>query len=456
MRNRLLAAFLSIAFAILVIQDLPLASYLQTVERDSVTMSLQRDAWTLASAAEPLIAQGDFAGLANIAKGYAHRTASEVDIVDGSGTVLASTRTSELGYDYSNRVEISTALRGIAVAGERNSASLGGRMLVVSVPIRSGTTMAGALRLTYAVASVDAIVGMRIRSIYLAGLVTLLVALTAAFMLSGAYTRRLRSIHAATEQLASGELSARVHASEKGASELRGLEAAFNLMAARLQTLVESQQSFASDASHQLRTPLTALRLRLENAFTSVQDVGATELALEQAIEEVQRLQLLIDGLLALARLEGQALHVDIVEVDPIIDERIEMWRPLTDERGLDLVRNVPTGLRVSAAKGALPQVLDSYLDNAVEFAPEGSRIELRAVVHERSVEFHVIDAGPGMGPGPRSNAFNRFWRGRADGSGTGLGLAIASRLAEVSGGTVRLDAVQPHGIDAVVTLNRA
>ncbi len=456
MRNRLLAAFLSIAFAILVIQDLPLASYLQRVERDSVTMSLQRDAWTLASAAEPLVAHADFAGLAAIAKGYAAKTASGVDIVDGTGTVLASTRSSELGYDYSNRVEISTALHGTAVIGERNSASLGGRMLVVAVPIRSGTTMAGALRLTYPVASVDAIVGERIRSIYFAGLVTLLVALTGAILLAGAYTRRLRRIHAATEQLASGDLTARVEAVERGASELRGLEAAFNLMAARLQTLVESQQSFASDASHQLRTPLTALRLRLENAMDAVQDVDATGRSLEQAIEEVQRLQVLVDGLLALARLEGQAMHVDVVEVDPVIAERVEMWRPLTDERGLELVCSVPAGLKVTAAHGALGQVLDSYLDNAVEFAPEGSRIELRAVLHERSVDFHVVDAGPGMEPGPRAHAFNRFWRGRADGSGTGLGLAIASRLAEVSGGTVRLDPVQPHGIDAVVTLHRA
>lgn len=456
MRNRLLAAFLSIAFAILVIQDLPLASYLQSVERDSVTMSLQRDAWTLASAAEPLMVKRDFAGLAAIAEGYAQRTASGVDIVDDSGTVLASTRASELGYDYSNRVEISTALAGTAVSGERNSASLGGRMLVVAVPVRTGTTMAGALRLTYPVASVDAIVGRRIRSIYLAGLVTLLVALSGAFLLSSAYTRRLRSIHAATEQLASGDLTARVATSEKGASELRGLESAFNLMAARLQTLVESQQSFASDASHQLRTPLTALRLRLENAMDSMRDVTATEQSLEQAIEEVQRLQVLVDGLLALARLEGQAMHVDVVQVDPVIAERLEMWRPLTEERGLDLRCSVPSGLRVSAANGALGQVLDSYLDNAVEFAPEGSRIELAAVVHEHSIEFHVIDAGPGMEPGPRAHAFNRFWRGRADGSGTGLGLAIASRLAEVSGGSVRLDAVKPHGIDAVVTLQRA
>ena len=456
MRNRLLAAFLSIAFAILVIQDQPLASYLQTVERDSVTLSLQRDAWTLASAAEPKLVQGDLRALSRIVHGYAQTNASGVDIVDASGTLLASTRTSELGYDYSNRVEIESALQGVAVTGERDSTSLGGRMLVVSVPIRTETKMAGALRLTYPIASVDAIVGKRIRSIYLAGLVTLLVAITAAFLMAGAYTRRLRNIHSATEQLASGDLTARVATSDRGASEMRGLEAAFNLMAARLQTLVESQRSFASDASHQLRTPLTALRLRLENAAESVRDTTATEQSLEQAIIEVQRLQVLIDGLLALARLEGQALHVDTVAADPVIAERLDMWSPLAEERGLDLHSSVPSGLKVFAASGALAQVLDSYLDNALEFAPSGSRIEITAVAHEHSVDFHVIDAGPGMDADARAHAFNRFWRGRADGSGTGLGLAIASRLAEVSGGTVRLDSVKPNGVDAVLTLQRA
>lgn len=456
MRTRLLAAFLAIAFAILVMQDLPLASYLQNVERDRVTVSLERDAWTLGDSAESIVVTNDLAGLTSLAQDYALRSGSRVDIVDATGTVLATTQPGELGYDYSNRIEITTALGGSANFGERDSAAIGGRMLYVVVPIRSGTSVIGALRITYPVSSVDAIVQRRTRSIYIAGLVTLLVAITTAFMLSGAYTRRLRRIHSATEQLAGGDLATRIPSTDAGAEELVAIEQSFNQMAARLQTLVESQRAFASDASHQLRTPLTALRLRLENAADSLHDSAATQQSLDQAVVEVQRLQVLVDGLLALARLEGRAAHVVAADVDPLIAERLELWGPLAEERGVVLQCAVPSGLLVSCVPGALEQVLDSYLDNALEFAPSGTTVRIEALAHEHTVDFHIIDEGPGMDELARSRAFDRFWRGRADDSGTGLGLAIAARLAEVSGGSVRLEASAPHGIDAVFTLRRA
>ncbi len=456
MRSRLLAAFLAIAFAILVIQDIPLASYLRTVEHDRIMLSLERDAWTLADDAEPLVATRAFPPLASLADAYAVRTGARVDVVDANATVFASTNPGELGYDYSNRPEITTALSGAAVTGERGSTALGSRLLFVTVPIRSGTAIIGALRLTYPISAVDGIVSRRIGSILLVGVLTLLGAGLAAVMLAGAYTRRLRRIHAATEQLANGNLGARVTTEEGGAPELRGLEDAFNTMATRLQTLIESQQAFASDASHQLRTPLTALRLKLENTGDTIEDADATQGALDEAIVEVQRLQLLVDGLLALARLEGQAMQVEPVEVTAVIEERADLWGPLLEERDVTLQCITHGDLVALAVPGAVAQVLDNYLDNALEVAPAGSRITLRTDAHEHSIDIHVIDEGPGLDAAARARAFDRFWRGRADGSGTGLGLAIAARLAEVSGGSVHLDAPPEGGVDAVLTLRRA
>jgi signal transduction histidine kinase len=227
-------------------------------------------------------------------------------------------------------------------------------------------------------------------------------------------------------------------------------------MASRLQTLVESQQAFASDASHQLRTPLTALRLRLENTAAVLDDPHATAESIDEAVNEVQRLQLLVDGLLALARLEGAATARASIDVDAVIAERVELWTPLAIERDVTLETSVTHGLRVEAVPNALEQILDSYLDNALEVAPTGSTVTLLTVVHESSVEFHVVDEGRGLVEPERHRAFDRFWRGHADGNGTGLGLAIAARLAQVSGGTVRLDANVPSGIDAVVVLERS
>lgn len=456
MRTRVLGAFLAVVFVILVAQDLPLIGYLQSEERARVMVSLERDAWQLAGTVEPPMFRHEYAKLQEIAGHYNDDTGSRVEIVDAAGTVMASTKPGEIGFDYSNRPEIATALNGLPITGERDSELLGGRMLFVAVPIHEGGQVSGALRLTYPVSSVDAIVLSRLRVVFVSGLLTLLIAIGAAIWLAGVLSRRLRLLHAATEQLASGNLASRVDAIDGGAPELRALETAFNTMAARLQTLVESQQAFASDASHQLRTPLTALRLRLENTAVVVNDPNATAESIDQAINDVQRLQMLVDGLLALARLEGAATARESIDVDEVIAKRVELWAPLAAERDVELKTSVTGGLRVEAVPHALEQILDSYLDNALEVAPTGSAVTVLTVVHESSVEFHVLDEGVGLVDTERHRAFDRFWRARADGNGTGLGLAIAARLAQVSGGTVRLDANLPTGVDAVVVLERS
>lgn len=455
MRTRLLAAFLAVVFLMLAAQDLPLIAYLQAEERQRVTLSLERDAWELASVAEPALLAREYPRLQQLAAGYSASTLSRVEIVDAVGTVLASTKVGEIGFDYSNRPEITSALGGSSAIGVRDSALLGGRMLFVAVPVQTGPVVGGALRLTYPVDSIDAIVRHRLRVVFVTGALTLFIAIASAFWLAGVFTRRLRSLTTATEQLASGDLTARVPSVDGGAPEIRSLENAFNTMAARLQTLVESQQAFASDASHQLRTPLTALRLRLENTATIVADPAATADAIDQAINEVQRLQVLVDGLLALARLEGTAMALAQTDVDRVLAERVELWSSLAAERGVTLRTSPTGGVVVQAVPNALEQVLDAYLDNALEYAPAGSTVTLSAVVHDSTVEFHVIDEGHGMDEVARNRAFDRFFREHADGNGTGLGLAIAARLAEVSGGSVRLDPNSPRGIDAVLVLQR-
>ena len=456
MRARLLAAFLAVVFLLLATQDLPLIAYLQAEERQRVRLSLERVAWQLATIAEPALITREYPQLQRLADGYNANTLSRVEVVDAEGIVLASTKAGELGFDYSDRPEIASALGGSAAIGLRDSVLLGGRMLFVSVPIQTGADVAGAIRLTYPVSAIDSIVRERLRVVFITGALTLLVAVISAFWLASVFTRRLRGLTAATEQLASGDLTTRVPSVDGGAPEIRSLEHAFNTMATRLQTLVESQQAFASDASHQLRTPLTALRLRLENTANVVADPAATSEAIDQAINEVQRLQVLVDGLLALARLEGSAIAREHVDVNRVLSERDELWAPLAAERSVTLRIDVPGALRVSAVPNALEQILDAYLDNALEYAPANSTVTVETIAHDSTIEFHVRDEGRGMDDVTRQRAFDRFWRERADGNGTGLGLAIAARLAEVSGGTVRLAANTPTGIDAVLTLQRA
>ncbi len=224
----------------------------------------------------------------------------------------------------------------------------------------------------------------------------------------------------------------------------------FNEMADRLDELVTSQRRFVADASHQLRTPLTALRLRLE---TLGPDSAATR---DAALDEVARLTRLVDGLLSLARAEGARPVREPVSVTAVLAERQEAWLPLATEQriGLELdVSGSASSVTAQLVPGHLEQILDNLIDNALDVSPPDSTVTLRSARVGGYVEIHVIDEGPGMTEEERRDAFAPFWQsatGRRAGS-SGLGLAIAQQLARASQGSLRLDRSARGGIDAVV-----
>jgi signal transduction histidine kinase len=224
-------------------------------------------------------------------------------------------------------------------------------------------------------------------------------------------------------------------------------------MVARLDVLVGNQEEFVADASHQLRSPLTALRLRIENLRYDADP--AAEADLDGALEEVERLSRLVNGQLALARADRRAPERSVHEVAPLIEARGEAWRAAAAEADVALEVSAAPGIRCELAEGALEQVLDNLLANAIEAAPPGTAVALAAERRDGSVEITVTDAGPGMDAAAREHAFDRFWRGREDPRGSGLGLAIVKRLVEADGGTVRLQEADGGGLRAVVRLSR-
>jgi signal transduction histidine kinase len=227
-------------------------------------------------------------------------------------------------------------------------------------------------------------------------------------------------------------------------------------MAERVHQLVETQRRFVADASHQLRTPLTALRLRLENLAASAGPPDVAEL--EAAEAETQRLARLVDGLLALSRAQDQRGSREPVDVMAVARDRRDAWAPLAEERGISLVVEGSAGQASAlAVPGHLEQILDNLLSNAVEATPPETHV---AIVVEGPTDtgdpvvvVHVRDQGPGMTPSEREHAFDRFWQGQDRVGGSGLGLAIVQQLAESSGGNVELGEGDGGGLDAAVTL---
>jgi signal transduction histidine kinase len=243
-----------------------------------------------------------------------------------------------------------------------------------------------------------------------------------------------------------------------GPAEIRDLAAAFNTMTDRLTASLEAQRAFAADASHQLRNPLSGVRLRIESLEPHVAPGGREQL--DRAIVEMRRLSLVIDQLQQLARAENGSMPVGPVDVGSVLECRVDAWREQAERDGVRLeVHGDPVA--AECADGALDQIVDVLLDNALRVSPEGATVSLRASASGSGyVEVHVIDEGAGMSPGDRARACDRFWRAAEQpaerAAGSGLGLAIAKALATAGGGDLRLDEASPHGVDAVVTLRQA
>lgn len=451
MRRRLLLSYLSITCFVLVALALPLGlSYRQGQERQLQTR-VQDDALALALRADVPLAQGDMATLRRVVQELAKGTGDSVTVVGGDGRVLATAGAHEPRVgSISRAADLTSAQRGRAVSGHR---SVGGAdALAVSVPVLSSRGTIGALRISASLAVVDhAVTRNWLLLGGLAGVIALIVLLVST-LLARSFTKPLADLDTGAARLGEGDLAVRV-AVPADPPELRRLALSFNTTAARLESLLSSQRAFIADASHQLRTPLAALRLRLENVEADGPDHRPEDL--DGALAEVRRLTALVESLLVLARAEDAPAPTVAVSLAPLVEARLDAWRAVAAERGVHLNAAVEH-VAVRSDPGRLDQVLDNLLSNALDVAPRGTAVQVSARPLGARVELEVRDAGPGMTPEQRARAFDRFWRSsgsrRTDG-GFGLGLPIVRRLVLADGGDVRLEDAASGGLAVVVSL---
>lgn len=444
MKRRFMAAFMALGLLVLLVQDVPLAHYLRGVETDRITTSLERDAFVLAGRSEEALQSTDTAddeAVIALAHQYRASGGARVVIVNASGTAVVTSDDDQsgVGSTYGTRPEIAQAMAGTVSNGSRFSETLQMKLIYVTVPVLSGDEVLGAVRLTYPESVVNAAVNEQVKRLTIVALTTVVLAGIAAYVLTLSVTRQLDALRSATVALAEGDLTSRAD-EDRGAPQLRSLSSSFNQMATRLDTLLTQQRTFAADASHQLRTPLTALRLRLERAreLLATDPVGAEE-RLAAADVEAERLGTLIEGLLLLSRMDADDAEQTVVDLAAVALERVEAWQPLADELGLTLTVDAAGAAPVLAVASAAEQILDNYIDNAMSASEIGGTIQVSVVRGEDHAVMEVRDEGAGMSAEDRGRAFDRFWRAESGSTGTGLGLAIVARLAEASGATVGL-----------------
>lgn len=350
-----------------------------------------------------------------------------------------------------------TALAGREYLRWEHAPALGADGLVLAVPAEAADgTVVGAVRISYPSAPLTTrlwqIWGFRAAL----ALGVLIVAAVTGVWLARRLTRPLRQLNDMASRLRDGDLTARV--AETGPPETRTLASTLNTATETIDTLVGSQRKFIGDASHQLRTPLTALRLSLDNIADTVDDPYVAE-DVERATAEVVRMNRLVNGLLALARAESAVVVQEPVRLADVVTGRFETWRAAADERGVTLDHDLAEPEQcVLSGPGHLEQVLDNVLSNALEVSPDGGVITVRGRRREDRVVVEVIDQGPGLPAPDRLRAFDRFWRGPGltGRSGSGLGLAIVKQLVSDDGGTVTLDEAPAGGMSVAITLRAA
>ncbi len=449
MIRRLLLGYVAIVLVLAGSLAVPFGLVFAERQREQFAIALERDAVVLTTVYEDSLQHGSSL-YPQSAISYAERTGARVVVVDQAGMSVVDTAGGD-PRSFTNRPEIVTALAGNRFSGTRYSQTLGADLFVVAVPVASGAHVYGAVRLTVLNGEVED----RVRRMWLSLGAVVLVAVGAtavvAFAVARSITRPVADLRNAATRIAEGDLSARSSIGD-APPELSELAHAFDDMAARLEELVESQRAFVADASHQLRTPLTALRLRLENleataAASEVEDIG-------EIVLEAERLSGMVDQLLELSRAGGA--EVVVVDVVDVVEQRVRLWEAVADDRDISLETSMSPITRCSAAvvPGGLEHVLDNLIDNAIRYSPQGGTVTVTVRNESEGIcVVEVADTGPGVTDEELPRIFDRFWRGKSNEPGTGLGLAIVSHVTARSGGTVSVSSAPDGGLTVQVRL---
>ena len=415
---------------------LPLAINLGGGVNAEVRTQALAQADLVAATAADLLGPPERAELTTLARTAAASIRGRVLVVNAQGSVLADSAVPpQVGTSYESRPEILTALRGRQVQVLRDSKTLGQQILATAVPIVRNGRPAGAVRVTQSVAAVHSAVRRAGLGLVLIALSVLALGLFAGVVIAAQVSQPLRRLEAVARRVARGDLSAR--ADVEGSREQRSLSRSFNEMTDRVVRLLDAQREFVADASHQLRTPLTDLRLRLEEAKAqSHPDAGAE---LDAAIAEVDRLSHIVDELLVLGRAGERELTGAPIDLTELAAGAARRWQAGAADVGIALEHeDCANGATAWAAGPDLERALDALLENALRYSPAGTMVTIVSTPGQ----IEVRDQGPGVSEEERELVFERFHRGRAGRAGPpgdGLGLPIARELTRAWGGEVTI-----------------
>ena len=287
------------------------------------------------------------------------------------------------------------------------------------------------------------------------GIAILVVCVSLAF--SRGLTRRLDSLLTAIRGVREGAYNQRAVLS--GHDEYTQIAGEFNDLVDRLQETENARRRFVSDASHELKTPLAAIRLLTDSILQNENIDGATVREFVSDIgQEAERLSRITEDLLRLTRLDsGVAEMPERVEISPVLERVVKMLRPVADEKDVSIVTVCSDGAAAAATPGEIHQILYNLMENAVKYNRRGGFVRVSVDMGEETATITVEDNGIGIPAEDLPRVFERFYRvdkarSRAAG-GTGLGLSIVRDTVSRRGGVVRAEGAPGGGTRFIVTL---
>ena len=289
-----------------------------------------------------------------------------------------------------------------------------------------------------------------------AALVAVVLGSVGAWAVRGLFRATLADVSATALAVTAGDLSRRVKVTGSG-DEFDLLAETINDMLDRIARLMDGVRQVSNAIAHDLRTPITRARVRLEDAATHAVSEADLRAAVERAQADLDGIVNVFQALLRIAEIEAGARRsaFAVTDLAPLIVDLGELYEAAAEEAGLRLITTVPNRLEVLGDRDMIQQAVSNLLDNAIKFSPPGSSIALAASLEDAAVRIAVTDAGPGIPAEDRERAPTRFFRGEQarHTPGSGLGLALVQAVATLHGGALLLDAAPQTGLQAVLVL---
>jgi signal transduction histidine kinase len=282
-----------------------------------------------------------------------------------------------------------------------------------------------------------------------------LMASIGALVVRNLFHRTLSNVSATAAAIAAGDLAQRVKLSGRG-DEFDQLAEVINDMLDRIGRLMDGVRQVSNAIAHDLRTPITRARTRLEDAALHAETPAELRAAIERATADLDGIVGVFQALLRIAEIEAGSRRSSFTRFDvvPLLHQVAELYEVVAEDRAVSLTVTAPDHLPAYGDGALVQQAVANLVDNAVKFSPDGAAVTVSAIATQRAVEISVSDQGTGIPDQDRAKATERFFRGETARStpGSGLGLALVQAVAHLHGGTLRLEDAQP-GLRAVLSL---